>query len=71
MQSLKGFRDFFPEEMADATVARQRLAFDELFTLQLELRKRRRALEENAAVDLLDRPLHGMVRFFSVQQACG
>lgn len=38
----------FPEETADARLARQRLAFDELFALQLELRKRRRGLEQNA-----------------------
>jgi ATP-dependent DNA helicase RecG len=38
----------FPEEMADATLARQRLAFDELFALQLEIGRRRRALEKNA-----------------------
>ena len=38
----------FPEEMADATLARQRLAFDELFALQLEIVRRRRALELNA-----------------------
>jgi len=38
----------FPEELADADLARQRLAFDELFALQLEMRRRRRALEQNA-----------------------
>jgi len=38
----------FPEEMADAKIARRRLAFDELFALQVELQKRRRALEQNA-----------------------
>ena len=38
----------FPEEMADAKIARRRLAFDELFALQVELLKRRRALEQNA-----------------------
>jgi ATP-dependent DNA helicase RecG len=38
----------FPEEMADATLARQRLAFDELFALQLEIGRRRNALEKNA-----------------------
>jgi ATP-dependent DNA helicase RecG len=38
----------FPEEMADATLARQRLAFDELFALQLEIGRRRSALEKNA-----------------------
>jgi ATP-dependent DNA helicase RecG len=38
----------FPEEIADATLARQRLAFDELFGLQLEIQRRRRALEKNA-----------------------
>jgi ATP-dependent DNA helicase RecG len=38
----------FPEEPGDAKLARQRLAFDELFTLQLEIRKRRCALEKNA-----------------------
>jgi len=38
----------FPEELADAKLARQRLAFDELFALQLEIQRRRRALEKNA-----------------------
>jgi ATP-dependent DNA helicase RecG len=38
----------FPEEMADAKIARRRLAFDELFALQVELQKRRHALEQNA-----------------------
>ena len=38
----------FPEEMADAKIARRRLAFDELLVLQVELQKRRRALEKNA-----------------------
>ncbi len=38
----------FPEELADAEIARQRLAFDELFALQLEIQRRRRALEQNA-----------------------
>jgi ATP-dependent DNA helicase RecG len=38
----------FPEEMSDASIARRRLAFDELFALQLELQKRRRTLEQNA-----------------------
>jgi ATP-dependent DNA helicase RecG len=38
----------FPEELGDAKLARQRLAFDELFALQLEMQKRRRALEKNA-----------------------
>jgi len=38
----------FPEELADAELARQRLAFDELFALQLEIQRRRRALEANA-----------------------
>jgi ATP-dependent DNA helicase RecG len=38
----------FPEELPDAELARQRLAFDELFALQLEIQKRRRALEKNA-----------------------
>jgi ATP-dependent DNA helicase RecG len=38
----------FPEELADASIARRRLAFDELFALQVELQKRRRALEQNA-----------------------
>jgi ATP-dependent DNA helicase RecG len=38
----------FPEDLADASLARQRLALDELLALQLELRKRRRALEKNA-----------------------
>ncbi len=38
----------FPEEMADTKIARRRLAFDELFALQVELQKRRRALEQNA-----------------------
>jgi ATP-dependent DNA helicase RecG len=38
----------FPEELADASIARRRLAFDELFVLQLELQKRRFALEQNA-----------------------
>ena len=38
----------FPEERHDADVARQRLAFDELFALQLEIQRRRRALEANA-----------------------
>lgn len=39
----------FPEELDDAAVARQRLAFDELYALQLEIQRRRRALEKNAA----------------------
>lgn len=38
----------FPEELSDAELARQRLAFDEFLALQLEIRKRRRALETNA-----------------------
>ncbi len=38
----------FPEEQHDAEVARQRLAFDELFALQLEIQRRRHALEKNA-----------------------
>jgi ATP-dependent DNA helicase RecG len=38
----------FPEEEHDAELARQRLAFDELFSLQLEIHRRRRALEKNA-----------------------
>jgi ATP-dependent DNA helicase RecG len=38
----------FPEELADASIARRRLAYDELFALQVELQKRRRALEQNA-----------------------
>jgi ATP-dependent DNA helicase RecG len=38
----------FPVELPDTDLARQRLAFDELFALQLEIRKRRRALERNA-----------------------
>ena len=39
----------FPVEFADAGLARQRLAFDELFALQLEILKRRRTLEKKAA----------------------
>ena len=39
----------FPQEESDARIARQRLAFDELFALQLEIQRRRRALERNAA----------------------
>jgi ATP-dependent DNA helicase RecG len=38
----------FPAEATDAELARQRLAFDEFFALQLEIQKRRRALEKNA-----------------------
>jgi ATP-dependent DNA helicase RecG len=38
----------FPEDLNDAELARQRLAFDEFLALQLEIRKRRRALEKNA-----------------------
>ena len=38
----------FPMEKADAEIARQRLALDELFVLQLEIQRRRRALEKNA-----------------------
>ena len=38
----------FPVEKADAEIARQRLALDELFVLQLEIQRRRRALEANA-----------------------
>ena len=38
----------FPKERCDAELARQRLAFDELFALQLEIRRRRQALETNA-----------------------
>ena len=38
----------FPRELAEAEQARQRLAFDELFALQLEIVRRRRALEKNA-----------------------
>jgi ATP-dependent DNA helicase RecG len=38
----------FPEDMDDTVIARRRLAFDELFALQVELHKRRRALEQNA-----------------------
>ncbi|HWN96781.1 MAG TPA: ATP-dependent DNA helicase RecG [Methylomirabilota bacterium] len=38
----------FPEEEHDAEVARQRLAFDELFALQLEIQRRRRTLQKNA-----------------------
>ena len=38
----------FPEAMDDTRIARDRLAFDEIFALQTELRKRRRALEANA-----------------------
>ncbi len=39
----------FPEERQDTEMARQRLAFDELFALQLEIARRRRALESNAS----------------------
>jgi ATP-dependent DNA helicase RecG len=38
----------FPAEPEDANLARQRLAFDEFLTLQLQIQKRRRALEKNA-----------------------
>lgn len=38
----------FPEETDDAKLARRRLAFDELLALQLEMRRRRSALEKNA-----------------------
>jgi len=39
----------FPMEMADTKLARQRLAFDELFALQLEIQRRRRALKRTRA----------------------
>jgi ATP-dependent DNA helicase RecG len=38
----------FPEDLPDTKLARERLAFDELFALQLEIQRRRRALEKNA-----------------------
>ena len=38
----------FPKELNEAEQARQRLAFDELFDLQLEMQKRRRNLQRNA-----------------------
>ncbi len=41
-------RIHLPETMADTVVARRRLAFDELFRLQLALVLRRRAMEEDA-----------------------
>lgn len=38
----------FPEEKEDTEIARKRLAFDELFALQLEIQGRRRRLELNS-----------------------
>lgn len=38
----------FPEEMEDTTIARKRLALDELLALQLEIQGRRQRLELNA-----------------------
>jgi len=38
----------FPEEKDEAEIARQRLAFDEFFALQVGIQRRRRALERNA-----------------------
>jgi ATP-dependent DNA helicase RecG len=38
----------FPEEIDDAEIARRRLAFDELFKLQVAVQTRRKRLEENA-----------------------
>jgi ATP-dependent DNA helicase RecG len=38
----------FPEQMNDAEIARQRLALDEFVELQLEIQRRRQALQANA-----------------------
>src|ERR1051325_8670080 len=38
----------FPEDLGDAKRARERLAFDELFAMQLEIQRRRRAFEKNS-----------------------
>ena len=59
----------FPEELADAELARQRLAFDELLGLQLEIQRRRRALEQKAqalpcgGTNQLMRPFLATLRF--------
>jgi ATP-dependent DNA helicase RecG len=39
----------FPQEEHEGELARRRLAFDELFALQLEMQRRRRALETSAS----------------------
>jgi ATP-dependent DNA helicase RecG len=38
----------FPNELAEAELARRRLAFDEFLVLQLQIQKRRRNLQQNA-----------------------